>query len=308
MLACLWSGARFVLIPKWTTSRFWDISLEHGCTWLPLSPHTKRTIEGTDIPRGQRYRLCGDGICGWSVGEERLGARVVGAFGMTETISHPIVGDPYLPNRPGSMGRAAPEYGVVVVRDDGVTPVEPGETGELLVKGARGLSLFAEYLNDPEATAASFDAWGWFRTGDMVTPHSDGHISYVRRAKDMLKVSGENVAAAEVERVVLGVPGVTEVAVVGRPDQQYSEVPVAFVVAAEGSRGLPGRIAAHCKEHLADFKVPRDVYIVRELPRSTLRKVNKTELRKVADPAADRRSEERKWLAQAAADPSGDAG
>src|SRR4030088_3784931 len=94
---------------------------------------------------------------------------------MTETISHGIVGNPYTPDRPMSMGRPAPEYKIAVVRDDGVTPAEPEETGHLLVKGTPGLSLFAEYLNQPTATANSFDEAGWFRTGDRGTLSAEGY-------------------------------------------------------------------------------------------------------------------------------------
>jgi len=92
-----------------------------------------------------------------------------------------------------AMGRPAPEYQIAVVRDDGVTPVEPEETGHLLVHGTPGLSLFAGYLNQPEATEDSHDETGWFRTGDRATIHSDGYLTFADRAKDMLKVGAENV-------------------------------------------------------------------------------------------------------------------
>jgi crotonobetaine/carnitine-CoA ligase len=206
-----------------------------------------------------------------------------------------------------SMGRPAPEYGIAVVRADGVTPTEPEETGQLLVKGTPGLSLFAEYLNKPEATADAFDEWGWMRTGDLVVAHADGYLSFVDRAKDMLKVGAENVAASEIERVMIGVPGVAEAAVVGRPDPKLDEVPVAFVVATHGDDSLADRVRDACANQLADFKVPRDVYVVAGLPRSTISKVNKVELRRFADPEADREAAALTWLAAAASDPSGDA-
>lgn len=308
MLASMWVGSRMVVIPKWSTSRFWDISLRHRCTWLSLIGLSGRALIDMEPPESHSYRMFGTGVCDHPELDDKYGVKTLGWWGMTETIAHPIIGDPYTPNRPMSMGRPSPEYGIAVVRDDGVTPVEPEETGLLLVKGTPGLSLFAEYLNDPAATEAGFDEWGWFRTGDLVTPHLDGYISFVDRAKDMLKVGAENVAASEVEQVVLAVDGVREVAVVGRPDDKLDEVPVAFVVGDASNGELTERVIAACAERLADFKVPRAVYVVGGMPRSTLNKVNKLELRRVSLPDADRAAAERRWLDLARADPSGDAG
>jgi crotonobetaine/carnitine-CoA ligase len=177
--------------------------------------------------------------------------------------------------------------------------VAPGETGHLLFHGTPGLSMFAEYLNQPEATAASFDEWGWFHTGDLVTVEEDGYLTFADRAKDMLKVGAENVAASEIERVLMETGLVIEAAIVPRPDDKLDEVPVAFVVAApsvEPATVESGLVAA-CRRHLADFKVPRAVYVVAELPRSTLAKVNKVELRKVAEEGAegDRAAAVRRW-------------
>ena len=125
----------------------------------------------------------------------------------------------------------------------------------------------------------------------------------------MLRVGAENVSASEVERVILGVAGVLEAAVVGRPDDKLDEVPVAFIRAGNGAAGdaLADRVAAECAARLADFKAPRAVYLVRELPRSTLSKVDKKELRAVAEPHGDRAAAQDRWIAAAAADPSGDA-
>jgi crotonobetaine/carnitine-CoA ligase len=305
MLASLWVGSRFVLIPKWSSSRFWDIAMRHGCTWLSLMRHAISTLAASEPPAGHRLRMFGTGMCDLPF-DAKYGAKTIGWWGMTETISHPIVGDPALPNRPASMGRPAPEYAVAVVREDGITPVEPEETGHLLVKGVPGLSMFACYLNQPEATAASFDEAGWFCTGDLVTPHADGHLTYRDRAKDMLKVGGENVAASEIERVISAVPGVRETAVVGRVDDALAQVPVAFVI-TDGRPCSADDVLRACWEKLAEFKVPRDVYFVSVLPRSSVNKVNKVVLRKAAVADSDRVAAQRQWSAEALLDPSGDA-
>src|SRR5204863_156651 len=109
-----------------------------------------------------------------------------------------------------------------------------------------------------------------------------GHIRFADRAKDVLKVGGENVAASEVERVLLTCEGVLEAAVVGRPHPMLDEVPVAFVIGRRGHALSPERILAACRRSLADFKVPREVIVLDELPRATLDKINKAELRRMA--------------------------
>ena len=151
--------------------------------------------------------------------------------------------------------------------------------------GLAGIQLFLEYLNNPQATADSFTPDGWFITGDRVTLERDGYLTFADRDKDMLKVGGENVAASEIERVIALVPGVYENAVVAQKHRMLDEVPVAFVIAAPGLAAdaraeLAERIIMECRSKLADFKVPRQVFVVEDMPRSTLEKIHKAELRK----------------------------
>lgn len=304
ILPTIWVGGRLVLIPKWSTSRFWDISVQHGCTWTTLIGLSIKAILDQPAPERHSYRMFGGPICL----EEFPNAAVkaMGWWGMTETACQAIVGDVHLPNRDLAIGRPAPEYGIRVLRDDG-TPVDTEETGHLQVKGVPGLSLFTEYLGKPAETAASFTEDGWFTTGDLVALHADGFLTFMDRDKDMLKVGAENVAASEVERVISAVPGVLEAAVVGRPDDKLDEVPVAFVKVAAPDPALEATVIGACGTMLADFKVPRAVYAVAELPRSTIGKVSKRDLRAVSSPDADREKAEARWVAEALVDPSGDA-
>lgn len=284
-LGSLWAGASFVLVPRYSASRFWGRAIRHGCTWTCTSPFVFKTLEAQPVPDGPHsFRLLGSGTSDPPAARAIFGARGLGWFGMTETVGHPIIGYLELPNRPLAMGRPAPGYEVAVVREDG-SHVAFGETGMLMVRGTPGISLFYEYLNDPAATAAAFDAAGWMHTGDLATPYEDGCIRYEGRGKDMIRVGAENVAAAEVERVIAKVPGVFEVAVVGGPHELLGEVPVAFVIPAgaegvEGESGLVDAVLSACRQLLADFKVPRHVILVPEFPRATLNKVSKKDLRR----------------------------
>lgn len=276
-LASLWSGGRVVLQPRFSASRLWDVAVRHGATWTSVVSFCLRALAERDVPVGHSFRGWGNSAC-LDPAPVSGGAPVVGWFGMTETVSHPIVGGLLHQDPAGTMGRPAPEYGVAVVDGSG-QQVASGEVGELHVRGTRGISLFQEYLHDPDATARSFTDDGWFVTGDRVRLDVDGTLTFVERDKDVLKVGGENIGAPEIERALLAVPGVREAVVVGRPDTMLGEVPVAFVTAAAGV--TVEALDRSCAELLTDYKRPREIRIVAELPRSTLDKVAKAKLREL---------------------------
>ncbi len=288
VLACLWAGATAVVLPRFSASRFWPVSLKHRCTWVPMIPFCIKALMAHEVPAAHAYRLWGAAACDLPT-DPHFRVQTMGWWGMTETISHGIVSCRHLPSPSLAIGRPAPEYGIAVVDDDErpmaeARAVEPGGSGQLLVRGIRGLSLFQEYLGNAAATEASFTADGWFRTGDRVDLLQDGSIRFGDRTKDMLKVGGENVAASEIERVIAAVPGVHECAVVARKHRMLDEVPVVFVLPVPGAAaGLADRVAAACAHHLADFKRPHEVRLVTELPRSTLEKIAKAELRRQLD-------------------------
>jgi len=277
MLASLWAGASVVLQPRFSASRFWPVSLKHRCSWTSVVPFCVNALLPLPVPK-HHYRLWGNAVCE-PPPDAYFGVKTIGWWGMTETITHGTVGSVHLPNAPLSMGRPGPGYEVFVLDDNGA-PVRPGETGDLFVRGQRGISLFLEYANDPAATAAAFTADGLFITGDRVTLGADGALYFADRSKDMLKVGGENVAASEIERVIQCVPGVKEVAVVAAPHPMLTEVPVAFVVPLDPSApDLHTRIAAACQDSLASFKQPHALRFIDALPRGTLEKVTKAQLR-----------------------------
>jgi crotonobetaine/carnitine-CoA ligase len=280
VMAAYWAGASVVLHPRFSASRFWPTSLKWGCTWTSMVPFCLQALATQPIPETHSYRFWGNGVCAPRT-DALFRVKTIGWWGMTETIAHGTVGSALHDDAPMSMGRPSPAYGIHVL-DAEMRPVAPGETGDLYVEGVRGVSLFAEYAEDPEATARAFTPDGLFITGDRVRVGEDGALYFADRSKDMLKVGGENVAASEIERVVAQTPGVREVAVVGRRHPMLDEVPVAFVIPVDpADLGLPERAMALCRETLASFKQPHEIRLVPELPRSTLEKIAKAELRAI---------------------------
>ena len=160
--------------------------------------------------------------------------------------------------------------------DDGGREVPAGTEGEVLL---RGPFLFSGYYDDDEATRRTV-VDGWLHTGDVGRFDADGYVHITDRKKDMFIVGGFNVAPAEVETCIMAMPGVSQVAVVGMPDDYLGEIGAAFVIPRHGTHVTPDQIVAYAREHLANFKVPRRVEIVDTLPMNATGKVLKTELRR----------------------------
>jgi carnitine-CoA ligase len=277
VLPTLWSGGTVVLVPKFSASRFWDMAVRNGCTWANMVVFTIRALEGQPVPPQHRFR-CWALLAQIPAVKERWNIASISWYGMTETITQNIHSFFDLETPPGAIGHPATEY-EIAVRDDQGNDAGIAEPGRLWIRGIPGLSMFLEYLNKPDDTDASFDAEGWFDTGDTVKVDAGGHIHFIGRAKDMLRVGEENVAASEIEAVINRVEGVIECAVVGKPDEMLEEVPVAFVVASEPTPDLAARINALCDEVLSRFKRPREIHFVEQLPKGLLDKTLKRHLR-----------------------------
>jgi len=197
------------------------------------------------------------------------------AYGLTETVS----GDTFLDRdslvrKLGSVGRPC-LYLELDIWDDQGRSVPAGERGEVVLRGPK---VFKGYWRDPDATAAAF-AGGWFHTGDIGVRDDDGYLFIVDRLKDMISSGGENIAGSEVERVLYEHAAVLEAAVVGRPDDTWGEVPVAFVALRPDATASADELIEHCRGQLARFKVPKDVVFVDALPRNPSGKVLKRDLR-----------------------------
>ncbi|HSP79090.1 MAG TPA: AMP-binding protein, partial [Myxococcaceae bacterium] len=208
--------------------------------------------------------------------EEVFGQRILERYGMTETImntTNPYEGE----RRPGTVGMPFPGQEARVVDVRTREPLPAGETGEIEVRGPH---VFAGYWQRPDATAESFDAEGWFRTGDLGQCDAEGYFRITGRARELIISGGFNVYPREVEEVLATHPAVAEVAVLGLPDADYGEQVVAVVVPCPGQPAPePSVLADWCKERLASFKKPRRVVLAESLPRNALGKVQKHLLR-----------------------------
>ncbi|WP_173390841.1 type I polyketide synthase [Actinomadura litoris] len=251
---------------------------EDGATFLagvPTMYHHLVRAAREDGFRAPHLRMC---LVGGAVTtaalrrefEEAFGAPLLDAYGSTETCGSITINWPTGARVEGSCGLPVPGLGVRLVDPETGVDAGPGEEGEVWV---RGPSVMAGYHNQPEATAAAFRD-GWYRTGDLARRDAAGYFTITGRIKELIIRGGENIHPGEVEEVLRGRPGVADVAVAGRPHEVLGEVPVAFVV--PGPDGLdPEALLAACRERLAYFKVPEELYEIDEVPRTASGKVTR---------------------------------
>lgn len=221
-----------------------------------------------------------------------VGCRPRQLYGMTETLPAVLTSRAVEPH-PRSMGRVTLGCHVAVVDPESGLPAPPDETGDLLVGGYPGHTIFAGYLDDPATTDEAIvarldDGFVWFRTGDLARVDVHGEHHFEGRSGDVLKVAGENVSIVEVEAVLAEHPSVFEVAVVGAPDPVRDEVPVAYVVPrADRAMPDPDELVGWCADRLAPAKRPRAVHLVEELPRTSVGKIRKFLLTTPQPPEVD---------------------
>ncbi len=207
--------------------------------------------------------------------EAATGGRVVEGYGLTEaspvTHCNPVQGD----RRNGTIGLPFPGTDARIVEAGGGEPLPIGEVGELEVRGPQ---VMTGYWQRPEETAAVLRD-GWLCTGDMARMSADGYFTIVDRKKDLVIVGGMNVYPREVEEVLLSHPAVREAAVIGVPEERHGEVPRAFVALEPGASATPEELVKHCEANLARFKVPRQIEVRAELPKTMIGKVLRKDLR-----------------------------
>lgn len=283
-MGTLVAGGTLVLAARFSASRVLGQAVRHRATVASLFAAPIRMILAQEPSARWRehalrvvlfaQRVTPDELARW---EALVGAPLLQLYGMTETIGPPLMNPLHGERRHDTIGRPALGYTCRVVREDG-TPAAPGEPGQLLVGGIPGVSLMQGYLHDAEGTAAAIQD-GWLRTGDVVSVDADGYVTFVDRSGDMIKRAGENVAASEVEAVLLAHPAVADAAVFGIPDPMRDEQVVAYVVTRDGSEATGEQLIAWCADRLSKFRVPEHVEVTPELPRTAVGKVMKHAMR-----------------------------
>lgn len=216
--------------------------------------------------------------------QQRTGHTILERYGMSETVM--LTSNPYFERdgarQAGTVGPALPGVQLRLTGSANAENAEDAgasgspEIGDIEVKGP---SVFQGYWNMPEKTAQEFTADGYFRTGDVGSIDARGYVTIVGRSKDLIISGGYNVYPAEIEGYINAMPGVAESALVGVPDPDFGEVGVAVVVAKPGARVDPAAVLGGLKATLANFKVPKRCYVVAELPRNAMGKVQKAALR-----------------------------
>ncbi len=282
-VAALYAGASSVVSPRFSASRFWQIVSDYqitsvGTVATMLSMLLARYPAG--VPEGLqteqlRFCCCGSAPVPAEVirrFEESFHTLVVEGYGLSESTVRATFNPPDERRRPGSCGLPIGCEMKVVDEDDNGLP--DGTPGEIVL---RGENIFKGYFKNDAATAHAFRG-GWFHTGDVGFRDRDGFYYIVDRKSDMIIRGGENIYPREIDEVLYRHPAVAAAATVGVPDELYGEEVAAFVVLKEGAEASAEELIEFCRTHLADFKCPKQVRFLAEMPKGPTGKVLKREL------------------------------
>jgi len=275
------SGARVVIGPRFSASRFWRrlIEADANVTYLLGAMVSILVAQPAgELDRAHRVRI----VLGpatpahlWSTFEDRFGVRLVEGHGMTET--NFVIGPLEDIQRPGWMGRVMPGYKARVV-DEQNHEVPPSVAGELVVQAQDPASFATGYWRRSDATETAWSD-GWFHTGDRVIRDDDGYFRFVDRLKDSIRRRGENISAWEVEQALESHPAIAAAAAVPVPSELGEDDVMAFVVPNNGATIDPEALIRHCEPRLAYFAIPRYIEFLDTLPLTENGKVQKYVLR-----------------------------
>jgi long-chain acyl-CoA synthetase len=284
-MSALYAGGSTVVSSKFSASRFWQIISDYqitsfGSVATMLSMLLTTYPDG--VPRGLktdqlRFAMCGSAPVPAEVMkrfEETFNCLVIEGYGLSESTCRSTFNPPDERRRPGSCGIPIGNEMRVVDEDDG--EVANGELGEIVL---RGENILKGYYRNPEATATAFRN-GWFHTGDVGYRDDEGYFYIVDRKSDMIIRGGENIYPREIDEVLYQHPAVAAAATIGVPDKLYGEEVAAFIVLKEGREATTDEFIAFCRARLADYKCPKTILLVKEIPKGPTGKLLKRELAK----------------------------
>jgi long-chain acyl-CoA synthetase len=284
-MSALYARASTVISPKFSAKRFWNTISDYQITSFG-SVATMLSILLNTYPDGVppglstqqlRFAMCGSAPVPAEVMknfEETFECPVVEGYGLSESTCRSTFNPPDARRRHGSCG--LPIGNEMKVFDDDDCEVADGELGEIVM---RGENILKGYYKNPEATSQAFRN-GWFHTGDVGYRDKDGYFFIVDRKSDMIIRGGENIYPREIDEVLYQHPAVAAAATIGIPDQLYGEEVAAFVVLKDGLKVTEEELIRHCSERLADYKCPKSIRIVKDIPKGPTGKLLKRELAK----------------------------
>ena len=282
-ISALYAGGSTIVSPKFSASRFWNVISDYAVTSFG-SVATMLSILLNNYPEGVpeglntkqlRFAMCGSAPVPAETlkrFEETFDCLVVEGYGLSESTCRSTFNPPDKRRRAGSCGM--PIGNEMKVVDDDDRDVRDGELGEIVL---RGENVLKGYYRNEEATERAFRG-GWFHTGDIGYRDPDGFYYIVDRKSDMIIRGGENIYPREIDEVLYRHPAVAAAAAIGVPDKLYGEEVAAFVVLKDGIKIMAEELIEYCRQHLADYKCPKSVRIVKDIPKGPTGKLLKREL------------------------------
>ena len=285
VIAPLLSGGSVVMPYKFSTSNFWQLISEYGCTWFSVVPTIISYLTNATAIEGK----------GWNLKQLRFGRSassalptslhklfekkfkvpIIETMGLTETAG-PVFSNPMdlFKRKYGFVGRAVGNEAKVA--DGGGNELPRGTQGEIMI---RGDNVMKGYYKEPDLTAKTLEADGWLHTGDLGYTDEEGFVFVTGRIKELIIKGGENIAPKEIDDVLYKHPAVLDAAAVGIPDDNYGEEIFCCVVLKPGTTVTEEELRNHCLEHLGAFKTPKVIRVMEELPKGPSGKIQRLMLR-----------------------------